>query len=244
MMKWIYLSPHFDDAVLSCGGLIWKQVQEGDEVEVWTIFGGDPPVNQQLSMFARVLHYRWEIPEDSVEIRRDEDKEALSCLGANIKHLKYIDCIYRKDSESGEFLFEDMENITDGGAIKEIGLMKEIKLELAELNNSEAQIVAPFGVGNHIDHRIVNEISRELRIDMLYYLDFPYVFTGKDQESELRLNDMRHNNYELDYLAIKKWIQAIALYKSQISSFWESEGDMENSIMEYYKNLGGTKLFY
>jgi len=243
-MKWIYLSPHFDDAVLSCGGLIWKQVQGCDEVEVWTIFGGDPPENQQLSMFARVLHYRWGIPEDSVEIRREEDKKALSCLGVNLKHFKFIDCIYRKDSASGEFLYEDMEKISASEEVKEIELMKQIELELANLKNVDAKIVAPFGVGNHVDHRIIHEISRGLRIDMMYYLDFPYVFTGKDHESEHRLTDMEHINHKLDDVSIRKWIDAISFYGSQISSFWESEGDMTNSIKQYCRNMGGIKLFY
>jgi LmbE family N-acetylglucosaminyl deacetylase len=33
-MRWIYLSPHFDDAVLSCGGLIFDQAQAGTPVEI------------------------------------------------------------------------------------------------------------------------------------------------------------------------------------------------------------------
>ena len=28
-MRWIYLSPHLDDAVLSCGGLIFEQSRQG-----------------------------------------------------------------------------------------------------------------------------------------------------------------------------------------------------------------------
>jgi len=39
-MRWIYLSPHFDDAVLSCGGLIFDQTCGGTAVEIWTVFAG------------------------------------------------------------------------------------------------------------------------------------------------------------------------------------------------------------
>ena len=56
-MRWIYLSPHFDDAVLSCGGLIRAQSQEGLAVEIWTIFAGDPPPGP-LSEFALKIHAR------------------------------------------------------------------------------------------------------------------------------------------------------------------------------------------
>ena len=40
---WIYLSPHFDDAVLSCGWLIWQQAQAGQRVEIWTVCAGEIP---------------------------------------------------------------------------------------------------------------------------------------------------------------------------------------------------------
>jgi LmbE family N-acetylglucosaminyl deacetylase len=50
-MRWIYLSPHFDDAVLSCGGLIFEQARQGIPIEIWTIFAGNPPPGP-LSMFA------------------------------------------------------------------------------------------------------------------------------------------------------------------------------------------------
>jgi hypothetical protein len=78
----------------------------------------------------------------------------------------------------------------------------------------------------------------------MYYLDFPYVFTGKEHESEHRLKGMKYISHELDDISIKKWIDSISFYGSQISSFWESEGDMENSIREYYKNMGCIKLYF
>ena len=68
-MHWIYLSPHLDDAVLSCGGLIWEQVQLGERVEIWTIFAGDPPA-EMLTPFAEELHTRWGCGLNAVEIRR------------------------------------------------------------------------------------------------------------------------------------------------------------------------------
>ena len=51
----VYLSPHLDDAVLSCGGLIHRQVVAGQRPLVVTIFAGTPPVDVELSDFARFL---------------------------------------------------------------------------------------------------------------------------------------------------------------------------------------------
>ena len=45
-MRWIYLSPHLDDAVFSAGGLIYEQTQAGTPVEIWTIMCGDPHLTE------------------------------------------------------------------------------------------------------------------------------------------------------------------------------------------------------
>jgi len=68
-VKWIYLSPHLDDAALSCGGLLWEQSQAGDEVAVWSICAGDPPPGR-LSPFARSLQARWGTGSRSAAERR------------------------------------------------------------------------------------------------------------------------------------------------------------------------------
>ena len=41
----IFLSPHPDDAVLSCGGWIYQLAQDGERPIVITIFGGDRPAD-------------------------------------------------------------------------------------------------------------------------------------------------------------------------------------------------------
>ena len=55
-MRWIYLSPHFDDAVLSCGGVIFEQSRQGIQTEIWTIFAGSPP-HSVFSLDPNVVHY-------------------------------------------------------------------------------------------------------------------------------------------------------------------------------------------
>src|SRR5512139_3118661 len=79
-MHWIYLSPHLDDAALSCGGLIWEQVHAGDTVSVWTICAGDPP-NGSLSPFAEALHARWQSGIEAAVLRREEDVTSCLLLG-------------------------------------------------------------------------------------------------------------------------------------------------------------------
>ena len=62
---YIYLSPHLDDAVLSCAGQICQFVQAGRSVLIITIMAGDAPA-ADLSPFARSLHERWEVASGAV----------------------------------------------------------------------------------------------------------------------------------------------------------------------------------
>jgi len=103
-MRWIYLSPHLDDAALSAGGWIYDQVQAGNPVEIWTIMCGVPPTTE-LSPFAQVLHYQWgmETAEQVVLGRRQEDINAANILGAVTQHFDFLDCIYRQGKE-GQWL--------------------------------------------------------------------------------------------------------------------------------------------
>ncbi len=53
----IYLSPHYDDAALSCGGAIVRHDLASEAALVATIFGGKPDY-ARLSPFAHSIHAR------------------------------------------------------------------------------------------------------------------------------------------------------------------------------------------
>ncbi len=55
----IFLSPHFNDVVYSCGGTLGVQVSSGLHPLVITVFGGPPPANTPLSPFAQQVHGQW-----------------------------------------------------------------------------------------------------------------------------------------------------------------------------------------
>src|SRR6266487_3414977 len=54
----IFLSPHFDDAIYSCGGTLGVQVNCGLHPLVITVFAGTPPPGTELSPFATLIHRR------------------------------------------------------------------------------------------------------------------------------------------------------------------------------------------
>ncbi len=54
----LFLSPHPDDAVLSCGGLIHQLTQKGEPVTILTVMAGDPPDPLPDTPLVRELHQR------------------------------------------------------------------------------------------------------------------------------------------------------------------------------------------
>ena len=106
-MRWIIISPHFDDAVLSCGGLIWESARRGRTVEIWTIFAGYPSPGP-LSELAARIHAQWGTGDarQTVDLRRAEDRAAAALVGATARHFSNPDCIYRTDG-AGSFLYTE-----------------------------------------------------------------------------------------------------------------------------------------
>src|SRR5262245_42598457 len=80
----IYLSPHLDDAVLSCGGSIARHSAAGARVLVVTICTAAPPPEGPFSDFAKETHNLWGLTADQgMHARLHEDSLAMEHLGAD-----------------------------------------------------------------------------------------------------------------------------------------------------------------
>ena len=107
--RWLYLSPHFDDVALSCGGMVAQQAAKGWLVEVATVFAAGPAQGAELSAFARWQHQRWGASEEAVQRRGEEDAAALARLGARAHRLPFPDAVYRGSQyTSDEELFGEV----------------------------------------------------------------------------------------------------------------------------------------
>ena len=243
-MKWIYLSPHLDDAVFSCGGLIWEQTKSGDQVEIWTICAGDPP-DRVYSPFAIQLHKDWGLSENMIKNRRDEDQEACQILGARPRYFPYLDCIYRK-SPQGEFYYQSEEGIFGGLHAQDMPLIDLIVEDLSDQLPSDARIVAPLGIGNHVDHDLTRKASSRLKLAVDYYADYPYVRESEGKEIITMLEvstDWEKEEFEISDDGITNWVSAALAYGSQTSIFWEDEGLIRREIDQIIGDQGGVLLW-
>ena len=130
------ISPHLDDAVFSCGGLI----AAARAARVVTVFAGVPPADMpapdwdQAAGFARA--------EQAVLSRRREDNHALTMLGAHAVWLEFWDSQYGRRYTARQ--------LADA-------------LHTVLLTQTEGVVVAPLGLF-HSDHALVHDACRLLML--------------------------------------------------------------------------------
>jgi LmbE family N-acetylglucosaminyl deacetylase len=234
----IYLSPHLDDAVLSCGGRIWQQAQAGEHVLVVTIFASPPASGAPLSPLARELHTRWGHLADAVARRQQEDVAALALLGAEAMHWPYTDCIYRQAS-GGRFLYASEEALWGKIHPAEQALVSELASQLAALpRGQDSTVHAPLGVGNHVDHQIVRHAAEASGPTLTYYEDFPYAQDPLAVQTALAQARGQAELVRLSEEALEAKIAAIACYGSQLSTFWTDLAEMATGVRAFAERTG------
>ena len=233
---WIFLSPHFDDVALSCGGLVWDLVNQGNQIEVWTIMAGYPP-DDNYSQFAQETHDVWrKSGREAIDMRREEDTAACKILGAVPRHLHWPDVIYRRFQDSGEPVVNNDDELFNNPP--EPSLIEDIVDGLTRQLPTESILVLPLGLGGHLDHRAVVQAGSKLpRVDY-YYADYPYIL--KSFDSPLLIEDKFHKIPRfLSRKALKAWQESILCYRSQLSWFWRDDDEERLSLRNYLAGGGG-----
>ena len=238
-MRWIYISPHLDDAVLSAGGLIYDQTRAAMDVEIWTFMCGFPPT-EELSPFAQVLHYTWGIPSaaEVVTARRAEDIKAASIVGAKTIHFDFLDCIYRR-GKNGDWLYSDVfvpphEDDED--------LPARIAETISARLQPTDQLVCQLGLGSHLDHVLVRRAVELLQRPVCYYMDIPYLFNFPDELAS-KTAGMKAKTHRITDSGLRSWQDAIADYESQLSSLFDSPEAMQGQIQQYWSEYIGIRLW-
>ena len=236
----VYLSPHLDDAILSCGGTIWQQVRAGERVLVVTVFASAPGPGAPLSPFAQALHERWGHPADAVATRQQEDLAAVAILGARANHWPYTDCIYRQTS-TGRFPYASREALFGEVHPGERGLVAGLAARLAALLQGQdgTALYVPLGIGHHVDHQIVRQAAEASGHAPIAYEDFPYAEDPQAVQAVLAQERARARLVMLSAEAMEAKVAAIACYRSQISTFWADAGEMAASVRAFAGRTGG-----
>jgi LmbE family N-acetylglucosaminyl deacetylase len=168
----VFISPHLDDAVLSCGGTI-AQLAASGRVLVLNVFTHYPSSYRKGAINAG-------------EQRYDEEREAARCLGYQSVNLGETDAIFRETTRGSAgrlFRAPATADIAGIGALRAriTGCLDGIEYD---------RLYIPMGIGWHVDHLLCHLATRPL-------LDQPNVFLYEDAPYCLIPNATRYRVHEL-----------------------------------------------
>jgi LmbE family N-acetylglucosaminyl deacetylase len=253
-----FLSAHYDDIALSCGGTVALLSQGGAQPEIRVAFGAEPDPGEPLSAFAAEQHLRWDLKADQVvRSRRAEEATAGSILGASSDVLSFRDAIYRGDRYASE------EQLFGPIAADERDLPSRLADELRDESNDRGttRFYVPLGVGNHVDHQLCFAAGLELADggwDVWFYEDLPYGLQPGALERRLeqlaaawRSGSSTARTRRLEPVAridiASVWpikVASILAYESQVPTIFRSitpDGsvdDIERALREYALRAG------
>lgn len=247
----IFLSPHFDDAIFSCGGTIAQLVRSGQRVTIVTVMGGDLPPVVPDTPIVRELHARWQAGPNPIPTRQQEDYQAAAALGAEIIQLGVPDCVYR--IANGQALYPNEASLWgDVHPQDRIETYADLT-SVEELIAHAHHLYAPLGVGHHVDHQLVRRwavalAARHPALTLQFYTDFPYMkdsgkITAALAEVETTVQP-RWVFLNADDLALK--LDAMACYATQISTFWQNTDHMRQDVelsFRVQKDLWGERFW-
>ncbi len=192
-MTHVFVSPHPDDAALSCGGLIACLRDRGEAVTILTIFSG-PGTLDRLTPYQRLaLGFGSRekatlgddpnfaeaeaagaapTPEQAMAVRRVEDESFARFVGAAIVFLNLPDAVFRG--------YEGDDQLLGGPRPDDPAPVEGLRAALARLQPE--RLYLPFSIGGHVDHRQAHRAAIALLAEprspyldrACFYEDFPY----------------------------------------------------------------------
>jgi LmbE family N-acetylglucosaminyl deacetylase len=209
----VFVSPHPDDAALSCGGLIARLRSRGEPVAIVTIFCGPGPLGR-LTPYQRLAlgfgsqekshpgddtfdsaepaagyspedaEFEPPTPAEVMAVRRAEDEAFARFAGASIRFVGLPDAVFRDYAGDAQLMGPPR---ADDPAPAE-----ELRAALAAVRPSTLYL--PLSIGGHVDHRQARGAAIELLAEpgspyldrAAFYEDSPYALnTGFERLDQL-----------------------------------------------------------
>ncbi|MCX4245033.1 PIG-L deacetylase family protein [Paraliomyxa miuraensis] len=191
----LFLSPHLDDAILSCAGRIQRHVARGDRVVLLTVFSHADP--DDVAGWAA---------------RRREDEAAAARLHAQARWLGLPDAPFRDPS------YVDFDALTGDHAPGDATWRERLAARLCEHLDAErpAALYVPLGVGDHVDHRLTHEAAalalaeREPQDSpaLYHYEDVPYAMVL--HATRRRLDALGWSSHDVPPGQVDAYLDALA----------------------------------
>jgi LmbE family N-acetylglucosaminyl deacetylase len=239
----LVLSPHLDDAALSCGASIARAADEGWRVVVVVFLAGHPPV-ASLTAAARRYHEECGLGDDAMTVRIREDDAAMAVLAAEPERLGLLEALYRLRPD-GSPRYESWSDMYDppGGPEPEIVSAMTDAMADAMRSHRPSLVLYPLAVGGHVDHLAVHVAAlavqdRDAGVPWFAYGDVPYVqypwFAGWEDALGDGWRPITHD------VADRHWsrkLDAIGCYPSQLRPMFGEPSDWRGYLTAYAQGL-------
>jgi len=252
----VFLSPHLDDAILSCGGLLAQLHHRSVPVLVISIFAGLIDDDEPLSPFAAAMHQSWGAPSQTYAVRRAEDSAALARVGFIPHWLNFPDAIYRGNLRRGEWFYTDNQTLFGAVHPAEQNLPQMLAQSLRSylqqyaIADEPTVFYVPLAVGNHVDHQLTCRATKYLvhpGDELFFYEDYPYTqWNPADRNRALQMCAAQGNGSDwvsqlvpLMDAELQTKLAAIAEYKSQLAILFGSAPAMRTQVTAFAHATGG-----
>ncbi len=233
-MEHLYLSPHLDDAILSCGGLIYAQRQAAERVSVLTLCAGSPEQGA-LSTLAQEYESAWSKTGDGLARRRAENAGILSDWGVQSWESNTPDAIYRAAGEA--FYYKTRTDLfrephpRDASSLLPIW---EARVKQLPVGVQSTLLYAPLGIGGHVDHEITRRLGQlmgEAGWQVWFYEDYPYLELEPDgvAAAQCRFGD-RNWTSKITPINAQAKVEAVLGYRTQIERIFGNETELVHRV--------------
>ncbi|MFB6841918.1 PIG-L deacetylase family protein [Streptomyces sp. NPDC056361] len=186
----LVLSPHLDDAALSCGALLGWAGRRAP-VTVATLFteAGPPPYTLAARHYLKRTH-----ADDAAALfaeRRAEDLRVLGALGVAPLHVGLVDGLFRRlprtraGTQRPARLLPELDHVYPTNRLHllrgrvsahDAETLRTVEETVDALlpGSSGGLVLAPLAVGGHADHVLVRTAAERSGRRIVYYSDFPY----------------------------------------------------------------------
>jgi LmbE family N-acetylglucosaminyl deacetylase len=241
----LVLSPHLDDAALSCGGTLAARARRGERIVIATLFAADEPETPPSRLAANLARWWGLAPGTIMRARREEDLAACRILGVGAHHHALPEAPYRSDPETGALLYPRLGQLFPRRPPVEPATAAALDAALAALPAAR-EVWLPLGVGRHVDHQLLRAAAeRRLPAPRRYYEEYPYAAWSRLGVWRLTRprSAWRHEIVPLAPEEFAARLAAIGCYASQLRALFGGADQLERKLRRHVRRRGGERLW-
>lgn len=235
MNRILILSPHPDDAVWSLGGLM-QEFSRRYDIVVLSVFDGDPETRATVLLNSAQEH-KWRQFTDA-GFRRREDLKAVQSLNSHLLSMGYPDAALRCDDR--DFLYSSLDNLfVDIEHSRKISVPDDLRIHVTSQIEPSDIVLAPLGLGGHIDHLITRKIAMTLDNPIAFYPEFPYALDTSAEEISRYCEALSLKVSEQPFdCPWSPWQTAASLYRSQVIRLFAGRQAFSDALSKFADQQG------